>query len=209
MALDAYSLCPGGTGKKIKFCCPDLLSELEKIDRMIEGEQFIACHPTYRSARAEGPIPGLPDGDQVGTAAGDQSTRPGAGLCGRFRRAFSAKLAAWSESALLAAVSEGGQAAMGKLQRAIALCDGNIQSRVYEAAAVVANVLIQEGHWAAGRALLQFLATLDPEDRETMERLIYLNRSAEIPLLLKSDPAMLPCPPDAPWRAKFEAAIAP
>ena len=43
MALDAYSLCPGGTGKKIKFCCPDLLPELEKIDRMIEGEQFIAC----------------------------------------------------------------------------------------------------------------------------------------------------------------------
>ena len=92
MALDAYSLCPGGTGKKIKFCCPDFLPELEKIDRMIEGEQFIACHPTYRSARAEGPIPGLPDGDQVGIAAGDQSTRPGAGLCGRFRRAFSAKL---------------------------------------------------------------------------------------------------------------------
>ena len=98
---------------------------------------------------------------------------------------------------------------MGKLQRAIALCDGHIQSRVYEAAAVVANVLIQEGHWAAGRALLQLLTTLDPEDRETMERLIYINRSAEIPLLLKSDPAMLPCPPDAPWRAKFEAAIAP
>ena len=43
MALDAYSLCPGGTGKKIKFCCPDFLPELEKIDRMIEGEQFIAC----------------------------------------------------------------------------------------------------------------------------------------------------------------------
>ena len=98
---------------------------------------------------------------------------------------------------------------MGKLQRAIALCDGNIQGRVFEAATVVANVLIQEGRWAAGRALLQFLATLDPEDRETMERLIYLNRSAEIPLLLKSDPAMLPCPPDAPWRAKFEAAMAP
>ena len=126
-----------------------------------------------------------------------------------FVERFPQNSAAWSESALLTAVSEGGQAAMGKLQRAIALCDGNIQSRVYEAAAVVANVLIQEGHWAAGRALLQFLATLDPEDRETMERLIYLNRSAEIPLLLKSDPAMLPCPPDAPWRAKFEAAMAP
>ena len=126
-----------------------------------------------------------------------------------FVERFPQNSAAWSESALLTAVSEGGQAGMAKLQRAIALCDGSIQSRVFEAAAVVANVLIQEGHWAAGRALLQFLTTLDPEDHETLERLISVNRSAEIPLLLKSDPPMLPCPPDVPWRAKFEAALAP
>ena len=43
MALDAYSLCPGGTGKKIKFCCPDFLPELQKIDRMLDGEQYMAC----------------------------------------------------------------------------------------------------------------------------------------------------------------------
>lgn len=43
MAIDAYSLCPGGTGKKIKFCCGDFLPELQKIDRMIDGEQFLAC----------------------------------------------------------------------------------------------------------------------------------------------------------------------
>ena len=59
------------------------------------------------------------------------------------------------------------------------------------------------------RALLQFLSTLNPEDRECVERLIAINGSAEIPLLLKCDPPMLPCPPDAPWRAKFEAAVAP
>jgi hypothetical protein len=43
MSLDAYSLCPGGTGKKIKFCCGDFLPELQKIDRMMEGEQYLAC----------------------------------------------------------------------------------------------------------------------------------------------------------------------
>ena len=43
MAIDAYSLCPGGTGKKIKFCCGDFLPELQKIDRMFEGEQYLAC----------------------------------------------------------------------------------------------------------------------------------------------------------------------
>ena len=74
---------------------------------------------------------------------------------------------------------------------------------------MVANVLIQEGHWVAGRAVLHLLTTLDREDRETVERLVYLNRSADIPMLLKSDLAMLPCPPDAPWRGRFEEAIAP
>ena len=44
MAIDAYSPCPGGTGKKIKFCCGgDFLPELQKIDRMIDGEQYLAC----------------------------------------------------------------------------------------------------------------------------------------------------------------------
>ena len=43
MAIDAYSLCPGGTGKKIKFCCEDSVGELQKIDQMLEGEQFLAA----------------------------------------------------------------------------------------------------------------------------------------------------------------------
>ncbi|NMC20182.1 MAG: hypothetical protein GYA33_07140 [Thermogutta sp.] len=43
MSLDAYSYCPAGTGKKIKFCCPNNWQDLEKIARLIEGEQFRAA----------------------------------------------------------------------------------------------------------------------------------------------------------------------
>src|SRR5688572_3997234 len=39
MAVDPYALCPCGSGKKLKFCCSDLVGEIEKIHRMIEGEQ--------------------------------------------------------------------------------------------------------------------------------------------------------------------------
>lgn len=42
MPLDPYSLCPGGTGKKIKFCCHELLGDLEQLDRLVEGEQIEA-----------------------------------------------------------------------------------------------------------------------------------------------------------------------
>ena len=44
MAMDQYSICPCGNGKKIKFCkCHDHLSEITKIDRMIHGEQGVAA----------------------------------------------------------------------------------------------------------------------------------------------------------------------
>lgn len=43
MPLTPYSLCPGGTGKKLKFCSPGHLEELEKIYKLLEGEQFLAC----------------------------------------------------------------------------------------------------------------------------------------------------------------------
>jgi hypothetical protein len=209
MALDAYSLCPGGTGKKIKFCCPEFLTELEKIDRMIDGEQFIACTQHIDQLEQKGQrracLMAIKSELLRVTNQLDRSPAYVADFVARFPQ----NATAWSESALLTAVSQGGPPAMAKLQRAIALCDGNIQSRVYEAAVVVANVLIQEGHWVAGRAVLHLLTTLDREDRETVERLVYLNGSADIPMLLKSDLAMLPCPPDAPWRARFEEAIAP
>jgi hypothetical protein len=43
MSIDPYASCPGGTGKKVKFCCPDLVGDLEQLDRLIEGDQISAA----------------------------------------------------------------------------------------------------------------------------------------------------------------------
>ena len=43
MAIDPYSPCPGGTGKKLKFCCSELMGDLEQIDRLTEGQQYAAA----------------------------------------------------------------------------------------------------------------------------------------------------------------------
>ncbi|MDO5307881.1 MAG: hypothetical protein Q4G03_00060 [Planctomycetia bacterium] len=42
MAIDLYALCPGGRGKKINYCCPDHVKDLEQIDKMLESEQYAA-----------------------------------------------------------------------------------------------------------------------------------------------------------------------
>lgn len=39
MARDPYSLCPCGSGKKIKFCCTKLESEMDKVTKLISKNQ--------------------------------------------------------------------------------------------------------------------------------------------------------------------------
>ncbi len=41
--IDMYAPCPCGSGKKVKFCCRDLVQEFERIDQMIQGGQRKAC----------------------------------------------------------------------------------------------------------------------------------------------------------------------
>ena len=65
MALDAYSDSPGGTGKKVKFCCPDFVSELEKIERMLDGKQFVACLQHIDQLEQKGQTQSLSHGNQV------------------------------------------------------------------------------------------------------------------------------------------------
>lgn len=42
MAIDRFALCPGGTGKKIKFCHSECVGFLEKIQKLMESEQLRA-----------------------------------------------------------------------------------------------------------------------------------------------------------------------
>jgi tetratricopeptide (TPR) repeat protein len=40
MSLDAYSPCPCGSGKKLKFCCQPIAAEMEKVERYQLGHQM-------------------------------------------------------------------------------------------------------------------------------------------------------------------------
>ncbi len=43
MAYDPYSLCPCGSGKKLKFCCAAIADEMERIQRLIDDNQLRAA----------------------------------------------------------------------------------------------------------------------------------------------------------------------
>ncbi|MDO4569684.1 MAG: hypothetical protein Q4D38_04815 [Planctomycetia bacterium] len=41
--INAYSPCPGGTGKKIKFCCPQRVDDFKKVYKYLDACQYTAC----------------------------------------------------------------------------------------------------------------------------------------------------------------------
>ena len=38
--LDAYALCPCGSGKKLKFCCHDIAPDMLRVLRLVEDGQL-------------------------------------------------------------------------------------------------------------------------------------------------------------------------
>ncbi len=207
MAVDPYAICPCGSGKKLKFCCSDLVGEIEKIHRMIEGEQpraalrhveqTLATHPGRASlldlkATLElslGEIDAARETIAEFVAANQDS--PTAHAC----------------HALLLAELRESRPAIEALQKALALVDHEMPLRVYEALGAVGGALLEAGHILAAQAHLWLHAALAPkEDSRAREVLAALNHYSGLPLLLRDQLRFRQWPQDAPWTGEAEKA---
>ncbi len=77
---------------------------------------------------------------------------------------------------------------------------GDMEHRVYQAMGIVADGLLDEGQWHAGRALLHSQMLLADDDPAPAERLLEVNRARGLPLILKDDPPLRPAPEGRPGR---------
>ena len=211
MAIDAYSQCPGATGKKIKFCCSDFLPELEKIDRMVEGEQYAACLQHIEVLRRQ---PANTDRQcllayQAMLLRATGQLEAAQTLAAYFLQKYPANQAALAESAILNTMKRDFASAMNFLQRSFAEAKGSWSWRTYQAAEILVEALLNQGRWLPARALLQFLLIVQRENRNVSQMLTDLLRSPDVPLLLKEDPRFPQPPENAPWADRFSRAISP
>ena len=207
MPVDPYAICPCGSGKKLKFCCSDLVGEIEKIHRMIEGEQpraalrhveqTLATHPGRASlldlkATLElslGEIDAARETVEKFVATNADS--PTAHAC----------------QALLLAETGEVRPAIDSLQRALALVEREMPMRVYEALGSVGGAALEAGHILAAQAHLWLHAALAPkEDTRAREVLAALNHYSGLPLLFRDQLRFRPWPQDAPWKEEAEKA---
>ncbi len=201
-----YSPCPGGTGKKVKFCCPNLLGELQKIQRMLEGEQFQACLKHVEQLERTNPDKACLLSIKTLLLRIHERFDDARKTAIRFLEKHPENPVALAESALLAAIDENGHQAMRLILRALRAAP-ELHPRVYQAIDAIRRMLAADGHFMAARALATLQVNVHREDRRPVEFLLQLNGSASVPLVIKQSALSLDRPPDeVPWKDEFDEA---
>ncbi|MCA9237840.1 MAG: SEC-C domain-containing protein [Planctomycetales bacterium] len=186
MSVNPYAPCPCGSGKKLKFCCSDLVHEIEKIDKLIHADQ-----PRAALARCEQLLAKTPDRASLLDLAAMlklslEDIDGAAVLVQQFLQAHPESPTAHAQAALLAAAQEDAPAALDQLQTALELCGHEMPQRVLEAIGAVGHALLLAGDIVAARAYLLLYAGISPDDdNQAIELLLRLNMQSGLPLLLR------------------------
>ena len=143
MAVDPYAPCPCGSGKKVKFCCSDLVGDIEKIHRMIEGDQPRAAlrHAEQTLAKHPGRASLLDLKATLELALGE--TDAARATIDEFLKVDPQNPSAHACQAMLLASTEGGTAAVAPLQKALGADRARMPQRVFEAIGVVGRALLE------------------------------------------------------------------
>jgi len=211
MSLDRYSFCPGGTGKKVKFCecCRDIIPQLEQLQRSLGGDQRLASLEQVRKVRAE-------HGDRASLLAIeclledelDQAEQHAATLA-VFAEKYPGNPVVLAETALRRADAAGPPAGIEPLQRAIAACTEHFPARVFEAIGILGRMLIGSGYIMSGRAhLVLELSLTEGKSEEAASLLSRLSGAADLPLLLRDDHRLQRCAAGSAFAAACDGALA-
>lgn len=209
MSVDPYSLCPGGTGKKLKFCCSDLLHELGKIDHMLAAEQRQACVDYITQLEAKYPdracllttkalvLHSLDQNEEAMRAAdrvlATQPTNP----------------VALAARALVLIDGDDPREALRPLHQALVACGTQVPQRVFETMGMVAEALLAEGYITAAFAHSIWQLQVTPDYEPALMMAYRIQSSQGIPLPLKDIRLhFAQAPEGAAYKAEFDAALA-
>ena len=209
MALDAYSLCPCGSGKKVKFCCSrNIIQELDKVQRALEGKQRVAALGQLNQLLKKNPqLPCLLHLKAVIQISRDELDDARATVDGLLQAAPEnpASLALGAELTLL---EDKVTDAVSQVQLALEHLEGDMPVELFGALVSTGRALLQTGDLLGARGHLMFDNAASQGANEELASLVAgLHRDPKIPLLLRDSLDPLPCPEDVAWQGEFAAAI--
>lgn len=207
MPLDPYSLCPGGTGKKMKFCCHDLLGDLEQIDRLVEGEQIQAA--LEQVVRLSDKHPGraclLATRTKLELAA--KKFNDAAVTSRAFLEAFPDNPLALGHAAVAAALGDNLQEAASLFDRAREAAAAEVPDDLTRIAMTLVQVASQVGQFGLAESTIEWLSEKSLGSEEERSYLAETFLSAGPPPVLRIRVPLVETPEGSPWRFEFDTAL--
>ncbi|MFM8414146.1 MAG: hypothetical protein ACKOCX_05420 [Planctomycetota bacterium] len=217
MAIDTYAPCPGGTGKKIKFCCSDLVGDIEQLDRLIEGDQIAAALDQVKRLDEKHPGRACLLATRTKLELATKRYGEAAETSRRFLEAFPENPLALGHAAI-------GEALAGRIQEAAALFDrareaaaaadrqGGDDGRdaspeLVRIAATLVQAAAQTGHVGFAQGLVEWLGDRGLGSDEERRMLAAIVGASGVPAALRTKVALEEAAGDEPWRADFETAL--
>lgn len=221
MSIDSYAACPGGTGKKIKFCCADLVGELEQLDRLIEGDQIAAALEQVRRLDDKHPGRACLLATRTKLELGSKLLGEASATSRRFLDAFPDNPLALGEAALTDALA-------GRVQEAAGLFDkarehaaatageaaaggqsaGDPTPELARIAATLVQVAAQAGHIGFAQGIVDWMVDRGLGSAEEQRMLAAVVGSAGVPVALRTKVPLVELTGESPWRFEFDRAVA-
>lgn len=206
--IDAYSYCPGGTGKKIKHCeCRDIFGELEKIIRAVEGNQRVAALDRINRTLATKANRPCLLALKIRTLLDMKDLQALEDTVTTFVKVAPDNVLARTFSGLLETRKRRLREAVDEFQVALSLLhDSFFPGELYDALDEVAHGLAESGEYLAARAHMTLRVSVDSEDEEARQSYVLLLHSNYVPQILKRSLKFEPCPAGVTWKSRFDAA---
>lgn len=216
MAIDTYAPCPGGTGKKIKFCCSDLVGDLEQLDRLIDGDQITAALDQVTRLEVKHPGRACLMATRTKLELATKRYAEATSSSQAFLQAFPENPLALGQAAITEALAGRIQeaAALFDKARAAAVAAGQDSSGGQDAspelmriAATLIQAAAQTGHSGFAQGLLDWLDDRKLVTEEEQRMLASFIGASGVPPALRTKLPLVELTGDCPWRFEFDAAL--
>ena len=208
MSIDRYSSCPGGTGKKIKFCCSDLVSELDKVQRMLQGKQYASCLELVEKLEAKKPDRACLLACKLSLQQGVKDEEGTAATLRRFVTRHPDNAIALAELAVDQVHRGELSSGLHNMQRSVGTAGTELPHQVFTAMGRMAEQFLHAGHMLPARGLLLLQASINRADTgQAREMLARLTASPAVPLLFKDSIPFEAAPAGVAWGRDFNSAL--
>ena len=208
MATDLYARCPCGSGKKIKFCCKDIITDIERIERMLQGDQRTSAlerinkllekhpdRPALLALRAQVLIELEQLGEAVATLEKLLEIEP------------TNAHALVMRGGLYAAGGDTGEA-LRHLHKSLSAADGVFTQAIYRGYITICMYLIQCNELVSAYAhLLTLVSITRGQDRASVSLLMQVTSSGRLPAIFHGLLITADAPDNCTWKREFDVAI--